>query len=193
MQTGSLQPRTSPDALEPPHAGAPADGPRLVSSADPVALRIRAATVRDHAAMCALFDELDQLHRDARPDHFQPFDGPARSRELVDALISDPASTILVAQTMEGLAGLVVVKSRTPSEFAGAAPRRVFEIDNIVVQGELRNRRVGRRLLSAAVEWARTRRATHIEVAVHDFNRDAQRFYVGFGFTPSVHRLVMAA
>lgn len=187
MQTTSTQDPT------PREAGAPEGGPRLVVSTDPVALRIRAATVRDHAAMCVLFDELDALHREARSDHFQPFTGPPRSRELVDGLISDPASTILVAQTMEGLAGLVVVKSRAPWDFAGAAPRRVFEIDDIVVRGELRNRRVGRRLLSAAVEWARARRATHIEVAVHDFNRDAQRFYVGFGFSPSVHRLVMAA
>jgi hypothetical protein len=30
-------------------------------------------------------------------------------------------------------------------------------------------------------------------VAVHDFNRDAQRFYQSFGFAASVNRLVLAA
>ena len=57
----------------------------------------------------------------------------------------------------------------------------------------LAGRRVGRRLLSAAVEWSRQRRATHVEVCVHDFNRDAQRFYQSFGFAPSVDRLVLTA
>jgi len=28
---------------------------------------------------------------------------------------------------------------------------------------------------------------------VHDFNRDAKRFYENFGFLPSVDRLVLAA
>jgi hypothetical protein len=44
-----------------------------------------------------------------------------------------------------------------------------------------------------AVEWARQRRATHVEVAVHDFNRDARRFYESFGFAASVDRLILAA
>ncbi|MFI5033042.1 MAG: GNAT family N-acetyltransferase [Reyranellales bacterium] len=47
--------------------------------------------------------------------------------------------------------------------------------------------------MAAAVEWSRQRRATHVEVAVHDFNRDAKRFYENFGFLPSVDRLVLAA
>ncbi len=50
-----------------------------------------------------------------------------------------------------------------------------------------------RAMIAAAVEWSRQRRATHVEVSVHDFNRHAQRFYENFGFLPSVGRLVLAA
>jgi ribosomal protein S18 acetylase RimI-like enzyme len=143
--------------------------------------------------MCALFDELDEMHRQARPDIFQPFPPPARTREQVAGWLAQPDSTVLVAQSDEGVVGLAVLLTQQPSSFAGAVPRKVVEVDNLVVRSDQRGRRVGRRLLAAAVEWSRQRRATHVEVAVHDFNRDAKRFYESFGFASSVDRLILAA
>ena len=156
-------------------------------------MRVRPATLRDYDAMCALFDELDEFHRRARPDFFQPFDKPARSRQQVARWLSEAGSTILVAENEEGVVGLAVLLTRPPSGFAGAVSRSVIEVDNIVVRADQRSRKIGRRLLAASVEWARDRKATHVEVAVHAFNKDARRFYEGFGFQPSVDRLVLAA
>jgi ribosomal protein S18 acetylase RimI-like enzyme len=160
---------------------------------DPLPIRVRLASLRDYEEMCALFDELDELHRRARPEMFQPFPPPARTREQIAHWLAQPDSTVLVAQSDEGVVGLVVLLTRAPSGFAGAVPRKVVEVDNLVVRGEQRGRRVGRRLLAAAVVWARQRRATHVEVAVHNFNRDAKRFYESFGFAASIDRLVLAA
>jgi GNAT superfamily N-acetyltransferase len=159
----------------------------------PLAIRVRQASLRDYEELCALFDELDELHRQARPDMFQPFPPPARTREQVAHWLAQPESTVLVAQSEDGVVGLAVLLTRTPSGFAGAVPRKVIELDNLVVRADQRGRKVGRRLLAAAVEWSRQRRATHVEVAVHDFNRDAKRFYESFGFLPSIDRLVLAA
>ena len=89
--------------------------------------------------------------------------------------------------------GLAVLLTRTPSPFAGAAPRKVVELDNIVVHSNWRGREVGRQLLEATMRWAHRQSATHVEVAVHAFNADARRFYERFGFAPSVDRLVIAA
>jgi GNAT superfamily N-acetyltransferase len=155
-------------------------------------MRIRTASLRDYEAMCALFDELDELHRRERPDMFQDFEGPARTREQVARWLSDAGSTILVADSEQGVVGLAVLLTRQPSLFAGAVPRQVIELDNVVVRSDQRSRKIGRRLLAASVEWARSRKATHVEVAVHAFNRDARRFYEGFGFRPSIDRLMLA-
>ena len=160
---------------------------------DPLPIRVRLASLRDYEEMCSLFDELDELHRQARPDMFRAFPPPARTREQVAQWLAQPDSTVLVAQSDEGVVGLAVLLTRAPSSFAGAAPRKVIEVDNLVVRTDQRGRRVGRRLLAAAVEWSRQRRATHVEVAVHDFNRDARRFYESFGFAASVDRLILAA
>jgi len=159
----------------------------------PLPIRVRQANLRDYEELCSLFDDLDEIHRQARPDMFQPFPPPARTREQIAHWLAQPESTVLVAQGEDGVVGLVVLLTRAPSGFAGAVPRKVIEVDNLVVRADQRGRRVGRRLLAAAVEWSRQRRATHVEVAVHDFNRDARRFYESFGFSSSIDRLVLAA
>ena len=100
---------------------------------------------------------------------------------------------MLVAERGADVIGLAVLLTRTPSTFAGAVPRKVIELDNLVVRADQRGRRIGRQLLAPPSTWSRGQGATHVEVAVHAFNRDARRFYENFGFLPSIDRLVLAA
>ena len=116
-------------------------------------VHVRTATLGDYDVLVALFDELDEFHRQARPDFFQRFDGPARTCQQIEQWLSAPGSTVLVAERGADVIGLAVLLTRT-------------------------SRRQG---------------ATHVEVAVHAFNRDARRFYEAFGFSASVDRLVLAA
>ncbi len=60
-------------------------------------------------------------------------------------------------------------------------------------EGPARGREVGKCLLAATMDWSRGQGATHVEVAVHAFNRDARRFCERFGFSASIERLVLAA
>ncbi len=46
----------------------------------------------DYEVLVALFDELDDFHRLARPDGFRPFDGPARTREQIEQWLAGPGS-----------------------------------------------------------------------------------------------------
>ncbi len=157
------------------------------------ALRVRTAGMGDYDQLCLLFDELDAFHRDARPEMFRPFPRPVRAREQVARWLAEAGSTILVAEKGQGTVGLALLLTRPPSPFAGAVPRTVVEVDNLVVRADQRGQRIGRRLLAESLEWARQRGATHVEVAVHDFNREAERFYKAFGFARSVNRLMLAA
>jgi GNAT superfamily N-acetyltransferase len=158
-----------------------------------MSIRIRPAVLGDYGALCTLFEELDEFHRQARPDFFRNFEGPARSWAQVGQWLAGPGSTVLVAEREAGVVGLAVLLTRPPSTFAGAVPRKVIELDNLVVRAGQRGRDVGKCLVFAAMDWARDQGATHVEVAVHAFNRDARRFYERFGFAASVDRLVLAA
>src|SRR5260221_3371650 len=122
---------------------------------EPLPIRVRLASLRDYEEMCSLFDELDALHRQARPEMFQPFPPPARTREQVAQWLAQPDSTVLVAQSDDGVVGLAVLLTRAPAGFAGAVPRKGVEVDNLVVRSRQRGRRIGRRLLRARAEWSR--------------------------------------
>ena len=154
---------------------------------------VRPARVEDHTALCALFDELDEFHRQARPELFRPFEGPARTLGQIGQWLKGPGSTVLVADDAGDIIGLAVLLTRSPSAFAGAVPRKVIELDNPVVRSDRRGFGIGERLLAETQRWSRTQGATHIEVGVHAFNSDARRFYERYGFARSIDRLMMVA
>ena len=140
----------------------------------PLAIRVRLAGPRDCEALCELLDDA------------------AHAREQVLAWLETPGTTLLVAQSEVGVLGVAVLITRLVP-VPGAGAHKVVEVDNLVVRADLRGRRIGRRLLAAAVEWSRQRRAVQVEAIVGDINRDARRFYENFGFLASNDRLVLAA
>lgn len=153
---------------------------------------IRPATLGDYRALCALFEELDEFHRQARPEFFRPFDGPARSWEQVGRWLAGPDSTVLVAEDAEVI-GLCLLLPRPQAPFAGAVPRKVVVIDNLVVRAGCRNRGIGEELVAASMGWARAQGASHVELGVHAVNRHALRFYERLGFSVSVNWMSRAA
>ena len=140
----------------------------------PLPMRVRMASPRDCQALCELLDN---------PEH---------AREQVLTWLQTPATTLLVAQSEVGILGVAVLVTRIVP-LADGRPHKVVEVDNLVVRADLRGRRIGRRLLAAAVEWSRQRRAIQVEAVVADVNPDARRFYQSFGFAVANDRLVLSA
>src|SRR5262245_43403433 len=138
----------------------------------PPSIRVRLAGPRDREALTALLDDA------------------AHAREQVLAWLETPGTTLLVAQSELGVLGVAVLLTRVMPK-PGGGLHKVVEVDNLVVRADLRRQRIGRRLLAAAVEWSRQRRAAQIEAVVGA--ADARRFYESFGFASSVDRLVLAA
>ena len=82
----------------------------------PLPIRVRLASLRDYEELVALFDDLDELHRQHRPDMYQAFPPPARTREQIAQWLAQPDSTVLVAQSEEGVVGLAVLLTRPGSQ-----------------------------------------------------------------------------
>lgn len=140
----------------------------------PPSIRVRLAGPRDCEAVIGLLDN---------PEH---------AREQVLAWLESAGTTLLVAQSEDGVLGVAVLVTHV-TPLAGGGAQKVVEVDNLVVRADQRGRRIGRRLLAAAVEWSRQRRATQVEAQVGASNREARRFYENFGFAMSSDRLVLAA
>ena len=138
----------------------------------PLAIRVRLAGPRDLEDLCDLLGEGES------------------SREQVLTWLETPGTTLLVAQSELGVLAVAVLMTRlVPLEGMGA--HKVIEVDNLVVRADQRGRRIGRRLLAAAVEWSRQRRAVQVEAVGSE--GAARRFYENFGFAVANDRLVLAA
>jgi GNAT superfamily N-acetyltransferase len=150
------------------------DAEGIKAVAPPLSIRVRLGGPRDCDVLCTLLDN------------------PLHAREQVMTWMSNPATTLLVAQSEIGVLAVAVLVTRIVPRPEGGI-HKVVEVDNLVVRADQRGRRIGRRLLAAAVEWSRQRRAVQVEAFVGDVNRDAKRFYESFGFARSSDRLVLAA
>jgi GNAT superfamily N-acetyltransferase len=152
---------------------------------------IRHAVDADYDDLCPLFAGLDAFHRTARPDFFQAADGPPRTREFIAGLIAGPDSAILVAECTGRLLGFAMLLLQTRSGLPIIVPRRIAIVENLFVDASLRRGGVGRALLARTRAWAEAKHAAYIEIAVHEFNRDALRFYEALGYETSTRRLLL--
>lgn len=156
-----------------------------------VPVKVRPATSDDYEAMCPLFAELDMFHRLARPDFFRAAPEPVRSRDFIAGLVAGPETAILVALDRDCLTGLALVRLHEMGGLPIVVPRRIVIVDNIVVATAHRRAGVGRAMLAATRDWARARDAAYVEIAVHEFNQAAIRFYEALGYRTSTRRLML--
>jgi len=159
---------------------------------DPVrrAIKIRSARRSDRSAVAALWQIADRMHAELHPQYFRG-DGRLDPR-LADGLErASEGRELLVAERDGGVIGFVLVELLEPSRHAHAVRGRRGHIDTLVVAERARRTGCGRRLIEAAVEWARAHRVEELLLTVWAGNASAERFYAALGLQPvsSVLRL----
>jgi GNAT superfamily N-acetyltransferase len=144
---------------------------------------IRPASAADYEATCALFLELDGLHREQLPWLFRaPAERPRSQDHFGELLSSDRTSILLAAAS--SIVGLVTVRLQSGPDFGVLIAQRWGVIDDIVVQPSWRRRGIGARLARAAENWANGRGAAWLELGVYEFNAEARAFYEALGYVP---------
>lgn len=144
---------------------------------------IRPATPADVPALARLaavtFTEtFGQLYA---PEDLAAFLSAARTESAYARLLSDPEVFVCLATGDDGdpigylVAGPCKLPVGNPEPAAG-------EIRELYVRAGLHNRRLGSRLLTAALEWLAARRRSPVYVGVWSGNTGAQRLYGRFGF-----------
>ena len=144
-------------------------------------LRIRRAAPSDA-------DALSRLARNvaAEPGGWLLTLGTWRSssdeRRAIRLLRRHSDAAILVAETDEGIVGrLSLTRDHHPSS------QHIADI-GLMVAGAYRRRGVGRTLLEAAVEWARSSGVSKLELHVFPHNEAAIKLYESFGFEREGYR-----
>ncbi|MBQ9552112.1 MAG: GNAT family N-acetyltransferase [Clostridia bacterium] len=140
---------------------------------------IREAETKDIEALCALFEALNQIHIDGRPDIFAEGENPY-SEKHVKKLLKDRNKRITVAENDGELIGLC---SFTLNGNAYQTRKRQIFLDAMFVLPQYRRQGVAKALFESLQSFAQKESYEKIDLAVWSFNREAQRFYEALGFT----------
>ena len=128
----------------------------------------RPAAADDVAALVAAYEWLF-----APPGIVPPRWDPERAADALARAIASARSEVLVAEADGAIAGLCTVYLDLESVRFG--PRAWVE--DLAVDPEQRSRGLGKALLDAAKDWARSCGATHLELDSGEARADAHRFY----------------
>jgi GNAT superfamily N-acetyltransferase len=139
-------------------------------------ISVRAATPEDEPAALALIEELFEP-----PGVRAPGYSPERGRAGFKYAVHDRDADILLAVEGERVVGLASVYADILSIRYG--PR--CWLQDLVVMGSHRGRGIGAQLIEAAMDWARERGCTHLELSSGAGRAEAHRFYKAQGMSQS--------
>jgi GNAT superfamily N-acetyltransferase len=135
-------------------------------------LVVREATPADLEPMVRLLGVLFALEADFSPS-------PERQRRGLSRLLADPARRCALLAAREGeVIGMVTVQLLVSTAEGGDSAL----LEDLVVDDACRGAGVGRRLLEAAVDWARARGATRAQLLADRENAPALGFYARMGW-----------
>ena len=136
-------------------------------------LEVRPATLVDEADALNLLEQLFEPPGSVPPEYTRE-----RASVAFRWAVAQPDADILLAFDRDRAVGLTSVYADIQS--LGFGPK--CWLQDMVVDKEQRSEGVGRRLMSAAEDWARAHGRTHIELSSNSGRIDAHRFYQQQGF-----------
>jgi GNAT superfamily N-acetyltransferase len=135
--------------------------------------RVDRASTADIERMADLLGELFAIERDFAAD------GKRQTAGLRRLIERDRDAAAFVARDATGsIIGMVTVQL-VVSTAEGAPSAR---IEDVVVDGDVRRRGIGRALVEAALDWARGTGATRAQLLMDTSNAAAEAFYARLGW-----------
>lgn len=152
-------------------------------------IAIRPARVEDAEGLAALARAIAEDPDGYGPGQPDEMRSPEEQRKLLEEICADERVMLLIAE--RGGSELVgEVSLRLFSRFRSTSHVRVL---GITLAPSVRGRGLGRRMMSAAIDWARDRGVRRIELSVFSNNARAMALYRKMGFeVEGIRRRVFA-
>lgn len=148
-------------------------------------MRIRRAMAGDLTGVNKLLFEVEDIHRQGRPDLFRPGAKKYSDAELL-VLFKDDSAPVFVAVDEESGAvlGYAFCKMEVHENEQAMQDRRTLYLDDLCVDERERGKHVGRSLYQHVLEYARSRGCYNITLHAWECNPKALAFYRHLGMKP---------
>ena len=143
---------------------------------------IRKLNDEDYPAVLKLYEALDKLHADARPDCCCNRE-VAYPKDAYDEVTAHPDCLMLGAFNEAGTI-LGTVRATLWEDSGMVKGIRNVCLDNIYVRPAYRRMGIAGKLFREVEAWAREKGAVRLELHVWDFNQDAMALYKAMDMTP---------
>ncbi|MBR4270935.1 MAG: GNAT family N-acetyltransferase [Clostridia bacterium] len=142
---------------------------------------IRLLDNNDFIDLQNLFSQLYDIHYKNRPDTFN--NAHPITKEYFQEILTSTCKHCYVYLDQGKMLGAILIKEYETDDYVTLKKRKIYEIYDIVVNKDFRNKGIGKKLYNYITELAQQNGINTIIVEVFTFNEDAIHFYQSIGMT----------
>lgn len=147
-------------------------------------MTIRNLTEADYKSFLAIYEELDRIHYENRPDYFGKREC-SYPKNAYDECLNDEDTLMLGAFEDDTLLGTVRATLWNKSGMIEGI--KTVCLDNIYVLPDARHQGIAKALFLEVEAWAKAQGAVRLDLHVWDFNQSAIAFYKSLGMDFQYH------
>lgn len=151
---------------------------------------VRRAVPNDTERIIELLMQVEEVHREGRPDLFREHGVKFSPAELIE-IIADDSRPVFVAEYENRVVGYVFC---IISEIKGSSmlyDMKNVHLEDVCVDEACRGIGIGGLLIEQVTAWAKSIGCNHMDLDVWEFNSGARRFYERYGFGTQKRRMDM--
>lgn len=153
-------------------------------------VEIRRAVPTDTDRIMDLLFQVEEVHRQGRPDMFREGGIKYTEPELIDIIKSDD-TPVFVAVSGGDICGYVFGAVSEVKDSPMLLDMKTLHLEDVCVDEGCRGQGVGRLLVEYVGGWARENGFDRLDLDVWEFNEGARRLYERLGFSTQKRRMDM--
>lgn len=147
-------------------------------------MTIRNLTDADYTDALTLYEELDRIHYETRPDYFGKREC-AYPKDAYDECLAD-ADTLMLGAFEDGKL-LGIVRATLWNKSGMIEGIKTVCLDNIYILPEARRKGIAKAMFTTVETWAKEQGAVRLDLHVWDFNKNALALYAAMGMDYQYH------
>lgn len=149
---------------------------------------VRSANINDVCNIKHLILELESFHNMLMPDIFKD-KVEANIDKQIKNILRRNNSAVFIAEIDNAAAGMIQVSIKNVKPDVFLKGREYALLENFIVKTEYRNLGIGKMLLCAGEDYAKSLNIRCIELNVYEINNNAVKFYERYGYAVKLRRM----